>query len=85
MRRDPEDGLEPVEEPEPEEIPEIHFTTSSSSGLSLKAKLVFWSMIIGGIAVGTFLFLFFLTLFTYVFLPVLAIYLAYHFLRRLMR
>lgn len=40
---------------------------------SFKTKLIFWSVIIGGIAVGTVLFLFFLAVFFYVILPLLLI------------
>lgn len=33
------------------------------------SKVAFWLFVLGGIAIGTCLFLFFLTLFVYVFLP----------------
>jgi hypothetical protein len=38
------------------------------------AKIFFWLTAIGGIAVGICLFLFFITLFIYVFLPLAAIF-----------
>ncbi|OGX05089.1 MAG: hypothetical protein A3G87_03455 [Omnitrophica bacterium RIFCSPLOWO2_12_FULL_50_11] len=38
-----------------------------------KAKLIIWSTIVGGIAVGTALFLFFLTLFIYFFVPIVVL------------
>jgi len=39
----------------------------------LITKLIFWSTVAGGIAVGTILFLFFLTLFIYFFIPILIV------------
>ncbi|MDD5217723.1 MAG: hypothetical protein PHN49_03965 [Candidatus Omnitrophica bacterium] len=41
--------------------------------LPLKTKLVIGAMLLGGMALGTLLFLFFLTLFIYVGIPVLAV------------
>jgi hypothetical protein len=38
-----------------------------------KAKLIFWAIVIGGIAVGTIIFLTFLSLFVYFFIPIVAI------------
>ena len=35
------------------------------------AKLILWATVIGGIAVGTVLFLFFLTVFAYLFVPLM--------------
>jgi len=39
----------------------------------LKAKLILWSTVIGGIAIGTLLFLSFLALFVYLFVPIIVI------------
>jgi len=38
-----------------------------------KARLIFWSVLIGGIAVGTLLFLTFISLFIYFFVPIVFI------------
>ncbi len=43
------------------------------SGMTLKTRLMLAGGLIGGIAIGTFLFLFFLAVFLYVFIPVAAI------------
>lgn len=43
------------------------------NGMSLKTRLMIAGGLIGGIAIGTLLFLFFLTVFIYVFVPVAAI------------
>ena len=40
------------------------------------ANLIFWSAIVGGVAIGVILFLFFLTLFIYIFLPLALILLG---------
>lgn len=48
----------------------------------LKAKVFFWLTVVGGIAVGVCLFLFFLTLFVYVFLPMIAVFLVWLGLKR---
>jgi hypothetical protein len=49
----------------------------------LKTKLIFWSLVAGGITVGTFLFLFFLTIFIYFFLPLFIILTILSIFRRL--
>lgn len=41
------------------------------------SKIAVWLFILGGIAIGTCLFLFFLTLFIYLFLPAMAIFLIW--------
>lgn len=43
----------------------------------LKAKLIFWATLVGGIALGTMLFLFFLAFFVYVIAPLLAVFLIW--------
>ncbi|PIQ85084.1 MAG: hypothetical protein COV74_10835 [Candidatus Omnitrophica bacterium CG11_big_fil_rev_8_21_14_0_20_45_26] len=40
-------------------------------------KVFFWLVVIGGIAIGVCLFLFFMTLFLYVFLPLFAVFLIW--------
>jgi len=40
-------------------------------------KLFFWLTVVGGIAIGICFFLFFLTLFIYIFLPLLAVFLIW--------
>lgn len=44
---------------------------------ALKAKIIFWSFVLGGIAIGTLLFLFFMAFFIYFILPILAIYILW--------
>jgi hypothetical protein len=51
-------------------------------GFPLSTKLKFWGLIVLGIATGTALFLFFLTVFVYVFLPVAALVIMYTLVRR---
>ena len=42
-----------------------------------KAKIFLWLTLLGGAAIGVCLFLFFLTIFLYVFLPIAAIFLIW--------
>ena len=53
--------------------------------ISLKDRLVFWAIAAGGIAVGTLLFLFFLTLFIYIFLPVVLILILWNLIKKKLR
>ena len=46
-------------------------------------RMVMWATLIGGIAIGTILFLSFLTLFVYLFLPILVIMLLWSFFKML--
>ncbi len=50
-----------------------YFSSSSKPIKPFVAKLIFWATLIGGIAIGTVLFLFFLTLFIYFFIPLFLI------------
>lgn len=50
-----------------------YFSFSSKPVKPFVAKLIFWSTLIGGVAIGTLLFLFFLTLFIYFFIPLFLI------------
>ena len=74
-------------EPQPERVESFRVYSSSGSDLNLpfKAKLIFWGTVAVGIAVGTFLFLFFLSLFIYAFLPLAALLLLYQWTRRFLR
>ncbi|GEM_PF-5082431 len=49
------------------------FEYSKKQKLSFGPKWIMWSSLIGGIAIGTFLFLSFLTFFVYLFLPIILI------------
>lgn len=49
--------------------------------ISFKHRLIFWSIAAGGIALGTLLFLFFLTLFIYLFLPLAIILILWNLLK----
>lgn len=51
-------------------------------GFPLSTKLKFWGLIVLGAAIGTALFLFFLTVFIYIFLPVAAILILFGIVRR---
>ena len=82
MVEDWRSNLEPVEEPEPEKEPEI---SQSGSGLPVKAVVFFWFTIVSGIAIGTLLFLFFINIFIYFFLPIATMYLVWQLLKRLTR
>ena len=80
------DFPEKTENPEGPEIEIQDFRVySGSSNVPLKTKIYFWLILAGGIAAGTVLFLFFITIFIYVFLPLAALFLIYQFLRRLLR
>ena len=74
-----EEDIEPMKDPEePESVQAFRvYSSGSSFDISLKSKIIFWSMLAGSMAVGTFLFLFFLTLFIYLFLPLTAVLLIY--------
>ncbi len=54
-------------------------------GIPLSTKIKFWSLIVLGAAVGTVLFLFFVTVFVYVFLPVAALLILYSLIRRFLQ
>jgi len=48
----------------------FEYRASSRKGqTSLKSKVVFWTLVFGGIVIGTLLFLFFLTVLIYLVLP----------------
>ena len=51
----------------------------------LKAKIIFWSIVIGGIAVGTVIFLTFLSLFIYFFIPIMVMLGVWMLVRKLFR
>jgi hypothetical protein len=53
-------------------------------GFPLSTKLKFWGLIVLGAAIGTALFLFFLTVFIYIFLPVAAFLILFALIRRLL-
>ena len=55
-----------------DDIPEYEFRPTGEN-VPLKAKLMFWAVVIGGIAIGTFLFFFFITVFIYFFVPIFLI------------
>ena len=57
--------------PEGEEEEFYEFRASRKPVSPLKAKIFLWAVLIGGIVVGTILFLFLFTIFIYVILPVM--------------
>lgn len=57
-----------------------HYEARRSSGLAAKLKV--WGFVLAGIMLGTALFLFFLTVFVYVFLPIAALFILYSLVRR---
>lgn len=69
--------IEKVEQPSEENKQEkvyyrsVHF---GRNGLDWKIKLKIWGFILGGIAVGTVFFLFFITLFVYLFVPAVILF-----------
>ena len=78
MSDDPKDYIiEKVEKgPEGESSQQFYYSSVNfgKDGLPLKAKLKLWALVIGGIAAGTLLFLFFLTAFIYLFIPLLILF-----------
>ncbi len=54
----------------------------SAQGLDLKTKLKLIAFLIVGVAVGTLLFLFFVTLFIYFFIPLVILFALWSFFRR---
>lgn len=54
-------------------------------GLPLKTKLLIGGGLVGGIALGTILFLFFLTVFLYVFVPVAVILILSSFAQKFLK
>jgi hypothetical protein len=83
MSRD--EDVERMSTPEdPEENQDFRvYPRDSEFQVPLKAKIIFWSTLAGGIALGTFLFLFFVSLFVYLFLPLTAVFLIYQLFLRL--
>ena len=55
----------------------VYEEVKTKGGPSWVTKLKFWSLVVGGIAFGTVLFLFFITVFVYLFVPLLLIALAW--------
>ena len=80
-----EKDFDETEEPLEPEVQDFRPYQSHQSLFPFKAKLIFWSTLVGGIAIGTFLFLFFISIFVQLFLPLVAVYLLYHLFRRLRR
>lgn len=56
------------------------YSFKSGPGMPWKTKLILAGIVLGGIVVGTLLFLFFVTVFVYFFLPALAVFLLWRFL-----
>ena len=77
-----DDFEDPAQEPEIVQKRESWERITIEQGkVSLKDRLIFWSIAASGIAVGTVLFLFFLTLFLYVFLPLALILLLWNLIK----
>ena len=73
--------------PEKPEEPEVIYSRSHEwihvrqGGLTVKEKLMIGALAIGGVAIGTVFFLFFLTLFLYVFLPLTLIFMVWNLIK----
>jgi len=52
-------------------------TAKEKPASQLARQFAFWAMVVGGVAVGTVLFLFFITLFVYFFVPLFIIFLVW--------
>jgi len=69
----------PIYEPKPEPEDDGEETVYEFHSSNIKpmkpwvAKLILWAIVIGGIAIGTILFLFLFALFIYLFIPLLII------------
>ncbi len=69
----------PVYEPSPDDFEKdgeetiYEFRSTNKSMNPWVAKLILWSIIIGGIAIGTIFFLFLFSLFIYLFIPIMII------------
>lgn len=49
------------------------YSSQSKRLLPFKRTLFFWASVVGGLAIGTAIFLFFMTVFVYLFLPIFLI------------
>ena len=61
---------DPMVERIEEDPEEEHVFIRSGQGIALKTKLLIGAALVGGIALGTVFFLFFLTAFIYFFVPI---------------
>ena len=80
VKNDEDYIIEKIEE-RPEGSWEYRSVRMGQGKVPLKVKLLIAAFMIGGAAVGVFLFLFFLTLFLYVFIPAMILLALWNFFR----